>query len=69
MAAGNAVLLGLLFVPVAFAEIGQAAVDFLEGLRDVDRVFYEARKVSLEMVVREADVLLQTCLQLDRTDD
>lgn len=69
VAAANVVLLGLLAVPVGFARLERAAVCFLKGLQDADRVFHKARNVSLEMVVLEADVPLEKCLLLDRKDD
>lgn len=38
---------------LAFGLVGRTAVDFVEGLYDIDRVIHEARKVGLEVVVRE----------------
>lgn len=39
----------------------ETTVDFLEGLRDLDRVLHEPGEVSIEIVVQEADVLFEAC--------
>lgn len=58
MTDASAVFFGLLRFAIELAGPWRVTLDFLEGLGDFDRVLHKARKVGLEVVVRELYVLL-----------
>lgn len=69
MAATNALFFGFLSFEIGLAWTWKAAFDLLEGSRDLDCVWHEARKVVFEVVLRGAGVLLDARPRLGGTDD
>lgn len=69
MAAARVVLIGLFAFPVKLPGLWRTAADLHEILGDFDRVLHENHEVDLEVVEREADVLLEASSQISGSYD